>query len=310
MLASASSAWPTASSSDLTPADALQRELAREVQAGDPVAREARVAGDERLELAPEEAGVLAGEERPEVAHPVGRVDEVGEVAARRPELRQDRPERREVRRRRARDQPPIGDRRLPRQREVGPGVVVVDRVMHRAHERQVMRLLRQERQVLAEREPGHGRRDRPELAANPLGRVGLHVPEVLVRRPPLQEEEDQRLRLRPRIHPGPEQPRQAEPEQPRPSHAQDVATADAVTQSPTSGRDSQHGPVTSRRVFRPMGWRTTRPTIVSSAAGPGQRGRMPRVRRPDSLYRPVEGGPGSLDLNSLRRAEVRCSRT
>jgi hypothetical protein len=87
-------------------------------------------------------------------------------------------------------------------ERVVGAGVVVADRVRHRTHERDVMHLPREERQVLAHLEPGNARRDRAKLAPVLERRLGLPVPEVLVRRPSLHEKEDAGFRARSRRGP------------------------------------------------------------------------------------------------------------
>ena len=89
---------------------------------------------------APRKPRVLAGQERAVVAHPVGRVDEVGQVAPRAAAS--------PGRSRRAGNCRAPGavisrptERLAPGQGEIGPGVVVADRVVDRADKRQVVRL-------------------------------------------------------------------------------------------------------------------------------------------------------------------------
>ena len=131
-----------------------------------------------------------------------------------------------------------------PRQRVVGTGVVVADRVVDRADQRQVVRLLREHRQVLAEQEPRHRRRDRPELAPDAERGVGLHIPEVLMRGAPLEDEQDHRLGPHPPLRPRLEQAAagSAQPEQARRADPQHVAPAQAVAEPPLFRGDPEHG--------------------------------------------------------------------
>ena len=76
------------------------------------------------------------------------------------------------------------------RRREVR-GVVVA----HRPHDRQPVRLLRQQREVLADRDARHARRDRPKRPRISVGSVGLRVPGVELARPAPHEDQDARLR-------------------------------------------------------------------------------------------------------------------
>ena len=68
--------------------------------------------------------------------------------------------------------------------------------VGHRPDDRELVGVGREPRQVVADADAGHVRGDRPELAADPLGGVGLEVPEVLAGRAAPEEEEDARPRL------------------------------------------------------------------------------------------------------------------
>ena len=54
-------------------------------------------------------------------------------------------------------------------------GVIVI----HRPHDRQTMGLPRQQRKVLADRDPRHTRRDAPKRSANILRRIRLGIPRV-----------------------------------------------------------------------------------------------------------------------------------
>ena len=193
---------------------------------------------------AAEEPCPLAGQERPVVAHPVGRVDEVGQAPAGRAELRQHGAERREVSGDGLVISRPPDDRRPAGQRVVGPGVVVGDRVVDRPDERQVVGLLRQHRQVLAELAARHGRLDRLELAADLRGGVGLHVPGVLVRRAPFQEHQDHRLDLRParcRRLPARSRPGRLSPSRPAPPTRR-TSRRRGRRRVAVSRRDAQHG--------------------------------------------------------------------
>src|SRR5262245_28949613 len=116
---------------------------------------------------------------------------------------------------------------------------------MHRADEAEVVRLLREHRQVLAEVQAGHRGRDRPKLPAHSFGSLGLHVPEVLVCGSPFEEEEDHRLRLRFALRLSTKQPGQAEAKQPRPTDVEQVAPTQAVAKAPSSCRDAEHCPRT-----------------------------------------------------------------
>ena len=154
--------------------DAVERQLAGQVEARAPCSP-GRLGSPARngSNGAAQEAGVLAGQERAVVAHPVGHVDEVGQVPARSAGA-SPAPSRTAGSCRatgRVISRPPAS-RVAAGQREVVAGVVVADRVVDRADERQVVGLLRQHRQVLAEEQARHRRGDRPELAADrPRGR-------------------------------------------------------------------------------------------------------------------------------------------
>ena len=121
---------------------------------------------------------------------------------------------------------------------------MVADRVVDRADQRQVMRLLGEHRQVLAKREPRHRRRDRPELAPDANRGIGLHVPEVLMRRSPLEDKQDHRLRPHPPLRPRLEQAgqRQTQAEQPGRADPQHVAPVQAVAESSLCRGDAEHG--------------------------------------------------------------------
>ncbi len=94
----------------------LQRHVVRKLQAGHGVLRQALVARDERVEAAAEEAGRLARQERPVVAHPVRRsCTKSGRFRPARPELGEHR-RTAEVLARRARDEPAAHHRRLARE--------------------------------------------------------------------------------------------------------------------------------------------------------------------------------------------------
>ncbi|GIW85996.1 MAG: hypothetical protein KatS3mg108_0320 [Isosphaeraceae bacterium] len=72
-------------------------------------------------------------------------------------------------------------------------GVVVADGVVDGADDGQVVGLLGQEGEVFAEQQSGGGGLDGLELAADLLGGVGFHVPEVDVGRAALEGEDDER---------------------------------------------------------------------------------------------------------------------
>ena len=90
-----------------------------------------------------------------------------------------------------------IGTQRLAaRQRVVGAGIVVDDLVVHRPHERDVMHLPRQQRQMFANLRPRNAGRNRLKVAANLGRRCRLHIPQVLMSRTALKKEENAVPRL------------------------------------------------------------------------------------------------------------------
>ena len=86
----------------------------------------------------------------------------------------------------------------MPGKLVVVAGVVIVriDATADRIDHRQMMRFLREQRQVLAKSHTWRGRLDRLKHPPILDRRIGLHVPSVDVRRPAAEEEEDGRLRL------------------------------------------------------------------------------------------------------------------
>jgi hypothetical protein len=106
--------------------------------------------------------------------------------------------------------------------------VVIDDLVMRRANEGDMMHLPREHGQMLAHLHTGDRGRDRLELAAHFRGRGGLHVPQVLMRWPALQEEQDARFGCAaahwssPRGL-GPKQPRQRQAAQRQAAHAKQL---------------------------------------------------------------------------------------
>ena len=223
-------------------AHAIERDFLRQIEPGHAVTGAAGVARDEWLECRAEEAGILPGQEVAVVAHPVRRVDEGRQRIAGRPKLRHDRAYRRKVVGRRGGDQPTGLERLSPGQGEIRTGVVVGDRVMDRADQGQVVGRSGEQGKVLAEREPGHGRGNRLELAADLLGCIGLHVPEVLVSRASFQDEENERLGLGTRRSRGRcEQSGQSQPDHAGRADMEQVATAQAIAESTIAGGDPQH---------------------------------------------------------------------
>ena len=81
--------------------------------------------------------------------------------------------------------------------------------VRHRPQQTKLVHPLRQQRQVLAELNPGHSRIDRLEFAPDLQGCLGLHVPEVDMAGSAKQEDEDARrqpiFRSPPRVGQGPQ---------------------------------------------------------------------------------------------------------
>src|SRR5207302_5709274 len=96
--------------------------------------------------------------------------------------------------------------------------------------------LLRDPREVLADMEPGDGRRDGLELAAVDVGGVGLEVPGVLLRRAAPHEEHDARLRLLRPLRGGAEDVREAEAEQAQRAGAEELAAADVRVEAGEPG--------------------------------------------------------------------------
>ena len=87
------------------------------------------------------------------------------------------------------------GRGRLAREQETrGPRVVGVG-MGHRPDEAQSVGARRELGEVLADLDAGHGRRDRPELAAHLARCVGLGIPRLELRRPAPHEEKDAALR-------------------------------------------------------------------------------------------------------------------
>ena len=225
--------------------DAVQRKLSGQLETGHAVVGPARVARDEWVECRAQKPCILAGQKRAVVAHPIGSVDKVGERPARWLKLCEHRTHRGKVVGRRRGDQAPGFERLAPGQGEIGPGVVVGDGVVDRAHERQVVGLSGQERQVLAERKARHGRCDRLELAADLNRGIGLHVPQILVSRAAFEHKENERLCLGPGrlagCRPGREQARQAQADQSGRADVQQVSPRDAIAQTTIAGGDPKH---------------------------------------------------------------------
>src|SRR5262249_37181043 len=74
-------------------AGGVQGQVGRKVETGGRGGGQARVAGQEWVVGSSQESGMLAGEEEAIVAHPIRRMDEIGQVPAAGPELREDRTE-------------------------------------------------------------------------------------------------------------------------------------------------------------------------------------------------------------------------
>ena len=84
--------------------------------------------------------------------------------------------------------------RRFAGKQKVRAGRMVADVVRHRPHDGQPVDALRELRKVFADLNAWNIRGDRLKCAANFRGRVGLHVPSVLMGRPAPHEEQDTRL--------------------------------------------------------------------------------------------------------------------
>ena len=80
-------------------------------------------------------------------------------------------------------------------ERTIDRNLVVVTRVRHRADERQLVGLLRNARQPVADLDARYRGGDRPKQTANAAGGLGLEVPHILLRRPAPQEQKETRFR-------------------------------------------------------------------------------------------------------------------
>ena len=216
---------------------ASRADVVGEAEVADVVVGQARVVVDgERVERRPEPAGPLA----------VARLDEpggaVGADRAHLDERRQGGPLASPVltRQDRAIVGPVVGqgaaaadDRDRPAGEQLVRGRRVVDvAVVDRAEDRQPSRLAGEPGEVLGDEDPRHLRRDRPELAPEAVGGVGLQVPRLLLRGAPPHEQDDARLGPTERPPgptgghlPGLQQRRQPQAEQPQPPGPQELAT-------------------------------------------------------------------------------------
>ncbi len=118
-------------------------------------------------------------------------------------------------------------------------------RVVDRADQRHLVHLAGQLREDLADLDARHAGRDRPERPADLLGRVGLHVPGVELRRPADQEQQDAVDVAVPRHRPPRLQrlhPRQAQPEPGERAGVEEVATGQPVAEvDRPGGVDADH---------------------------------------------------------------------
>src|SRR5262249_35101618 len=99
-----------------------------------------------------------------------------------------------------------------------------------------------QKRQVLANTNTGHPGRDRPKLAAHPLGRVGLEVEGFVLRRAAPHEELNATADLPRRRGPAAQESRQGQPAQGHAADAQPLPPGEPVAQPTTGSGQWQHG--------------------------------------------------------------------
>ena len=125
----------------------------------------------------------------------------------------------------------PARIRRLAGQDAMDRDQVVPLRMRHRADDRQLIGPRREAGEMLADLDAGHGRRDRLELAADLVGRLGLHVERVVLPQPAAEQDHDHRPRparrpaARGRRAPARQQPRQPHPQQPRVADLDETAS-------------------------------------------------------------------------------------
>src|SRR5262245_37535501 len=77
----------------------------------------------------------------------------------------------------------------------VNTDLVLVAGVRQRADDGKLVGVLRQQRHAVADVDAGHARPDRRKVASDAGRGVGLHVPQVLLRRAAPEEDQDARLR-------------------------------------------------------------------------------------------------------------------
>ena len=250
----------------MPPGQAQRRHLRRQGEALDLEAGGGRVADDAlRLPAPAEEAGRLPRRlhvviEPHHVRQPDGRVrrqlrarlEHLDDAAQVRPVGRADLPRLRAL-------------VTVARQQPVAAGVVQVAVGAERADDGDLVGDGGGARQQLAEVDARHGRLDRLEFAADFGGRVRLGVERLVLRRPALEPEEDDVLRLaegarifrigarrqRPRLQQG----REREAERAKATESQHLAAVEAVTQARRAVVKRKHDPPLLRSSYFVTHW-------------------------------------------------------
>ena len=147
----------------------------------------------ERVVRRAEKSGDLAGK-LDDVVHHVRQGDERGQALDLWQARAEDRAEARGIIAVVAQQLQVALERVAPAKRRERRGVVVGHRVVHAAKDRQPIHDPGRVRHVLADSEPRHARRNRPEKTTNFPRRVGLHVPRIKMAWAAIVEDQDARL--------------------------------------------------------------------------------------------------------------------
>ena len=228
--------------------------------------------------------------------------DGAGEVAGAEAEILADRADVGRVGRRGLIQGPVVGVSGQERQR-----VVRVERVAERTDQRRPVHPACQPWQVLADVEAGQRRGDRPELAPDAVGGIGLEVEHIDVRRAAEQVEHEDRSGRPARARGGPARglhparKRQPAEEGERPDPHQ-FPTRDPVAQHPRPPHHSKHRTTPAPRARRPI------PIRIEPAA----RHISPRARRstsfdrPQTFVKPFSNNPAPLCAGEASEGERR----